>query len=242
MRCLLPLFISAIWCLATALEAGLSAPIPFAKLSKDESRILVVRHGGKGFSESQVSNPRLTGGDEIDFLKEFPSSGVYRLPSRELVYEIDWFCLEHELVASADLEHIARINRFGGDWGLKFYANGKETSNFKIGQLSTAFSSERYRPFVTWDYFHPWHEGFELRGGQVVVKTVEREVAGFAIGYDEVHTFDLATGTLQHTEVRNGPLSLLVGAAGLLIFLAATAYLAIRAKRNPSGPNKTRQG
>lgn len=228
------LLISAIWCLAVPLHAGLSAPIPFAKLSKDESRILVVRNGGKGFSQSQVDNPRLADGVEIDFLKDFPLSGVYRLPSRKLVYEIDWFCLGHELVASDDLEQIARLNRFGADWALKFYSRGKEASSFKIEQLLTALSSERFRPFSTWDYYHPWHEDFELRGDLVMVTTVEREVAGFELGCFEVHTFDLATGMLKNTKVRNGPLSILFGVAGLLIFLAVSAFLALRAKRSQS--------
>jgi hypothetical protein len=228
------LLISAIWCLGAPLHAGLSAPIPFAKLSQDESRILVVRNGGKGFSPSQVDNPRLTGGVEIDFLNDFPRSGVYRLPSRDLVYEIDWFCLEHELLASDDLDHIARLNRFGTDWALKFYSSGKETSTFKIEQLLTAFSSERFRPFSTWDYYHPWHEDLELRGGLVRVTTVEREVSGFELGYFEVHTFDPTTGMLKSTKVHNGLLNILLGVAGLLIFLATSVFLALRAKRNQS--------
>lgn len=216
--------------LAPLAEAGLSAPIPFAKLSKDESKILVVRDGGDGFSESQITNPKLSNGVEVDFMAVFPRAGVYRLASQELVYEIPWFCLEREVVISDDLEHIARINRFGSNWALKVYDHGIEVSSFTLNQMLTSFTGEQYRPFSTWDYFHPWHEDFELKGGQIQVTTVERELFGFPIHFNEVHTFDFKSGSLTHTTIHNGLFWGAVGGACLVIFLATSLLLARRAR------------
>ena len=221
----------AIACASTSVRAGLSAPIPFAVLSKDESRILVVRDGGSGFGKDQVTNPRLSNGESIDFLATFPRSGVYELPSKRLDYPIDWFSLEREVLASDDLSCVARLNRFGGDWALKFYDRGEAVRTHTLNDLLTGFADERFRPFVTWDYFHPWHERFELRGDHVEVTTIGREVSGVPIGFREVHTFDLTTGTLLHTEVQNRPKQLLIGGLGLLSFTIVSAFLMVRARR-----------
>lgn len=231
---------SSLWLTSNAV-AGLSAPIPFAKLSADETRILVVRDGGEGFSESQLENPRLSSGDEINFLAEFPKSGVYRIASRKLIYEIDWFCLEHELLASDDLNDIARLNRFGGDWALRFYHRGIEGSSYQISQLLTSFADERFRPFQTWDYFHAWHEDFDLVRGQLVVTTIGREFHGFPLRFNEVHTFDLGSGALTHTEVHNGIFWLAIGLIGVLAFLMVSLLLAKLSKRNKEKQNKPEQ-
>ena len=225
---------TAIACASSSVRAGLSAPIPFAILSKDESKILVIRDGGSGFSKSQIANPRLSGGEIIDFLTAYPRSGVYEVASKQLDYPIDWFSLEREVLASDDLAYVARLNRFGGDWALKFYAHGAEVRTYKVDELLTGFADERFRPFVTWDYFHPWHDEFELRDGHVVLTTVNREVFGVPIGFREIHTFQLATGSLQNTEVQNGPMRLLIGGVGLLIIIITSVFLAVRAQRRES--------
>ena len=233
MRYLPPLLALTILCSAGHLQAGLSTPIPSARLSGDESRILVITHDRDGYSESQVSNPILSSGEEIDFLNLFPSSGVYSWPDKTLIYEIDWFCLERELLASADLDHLTRMNRFGNGWALKFYSSGNETATHTLNQLLTAFRSERFRPFATWDWYHPWHEEFILTGEKVTLTTVGREIAGFPVGYHEIHTFDIATGTLIETDVRNGRFTvLLVGIAGFFLILLTAIVLTIRSRRN----------
>lgn len=223
-----------VWCASTVARAGISAPIPFAKLSKDESKILVIRDGGNGFSDSQVINPKLSNGEKIDFLAEYPRSGVYKTGTKRLEYPIDWFCLERELLADDDLQFVARLNRFGGDWALKFYASGKEVRSFKMEELLTSFTAEQYRPFVTWDYFHPWHDDFKIRGGKVILTTVEREISGFRIGYKETYTFELVTGELQQTEVQNIPFLILLGVLGLLVFSIISVVLAAKARRRES--------
>ena len=233
MRYLTPLLALTLWCSCGNLRAGISAPIPFARLSSDESRILVVRSGDAASDHPNVTNPTLSNGEEIDFLSLFPASGVYGWPDRNLVYEIDWYCLDRELLASADLDHLARMNRFGNEWALKFYSSGNETSTYTLDQLLTSFASEGFRPFATWDWHHPWHEDFDLAGERVTLTTVGREIAGFSIGYHEIHTFDIGTGTLIETDVRNGRfIVLLVGFGGFFLILLTTIVLAIRSRRN----------
>lgn len=233
MRYLTPLLALSLWCSAGNLRGGLSAPIPWARLSADESRILVITHDSEGYSESQVSNPALSNGEEIDFLSLFTASGVYSWPDKKLLYEIDWFCLDYELLASADLNHLARINRFGNEWALKFYSYGNETVTYTLDQMLTAFSSELFRPFTSWDWHHPWHEEFELVGEKVTLTTVNREIGGFPIGHHETHTFDITTGTLIGTEIRNSrPIVLLVSIGGFLLILFTTVALGVRPRRN----------
>jgi hypothetical protein len=234
MRYLPSLLALTLWCCAAGhLQAGISAPIPSARLSADESRILVITHDGIGYSESQVSNPTLSNGKKIDFLSLFSASGVYSWPGKELIYEIEWFCLDYELLASADLNHLARMNRFGNEWALKFYSSGDETAAYTLDQLLTAFRSDLFRPFASWDWHHPWHEEFELVGEKVTLTTVGREIGGFPIGYCEIHTFDIATGSLIETDVRNDKfVALLLGIAGVFLILLTTVVLAIRSRRN----------
>ena len=242
MRYLAPLLALALWCSCGNLRAGISAPIPFARISDDESRILVIRSGDAASDHPNVTNPTLSDGEEIDFLALFPASGVYRWPDRDLIYEITWYCLDRELLASADLDHLARINRFGNEWALKFYSSGGETNTYTLDRLLTAFSSELFRQFATWDWHHPWHDTFELRGEKVVVSTVAREAGGFPIGYHETHTFDLATGSLDRTEFHNERfVALLAGLTGGLIFLLTTVVWGVRARRKPPTQNNARQ-
>lgn len=237
MRYLSPLLALTLCCICGNLRAGISAPIPFARLSDDESRILVVRSGEAALNHPNVRpnvrNPTLSNGTEIDFLSLFPTSGVYRWPDRSLIYEIDWYCLERELLASADLEHMARLNRFGSEWALKFYSSGHKTNTYTLDQLLTAFRSERFRPFATWDWHHPWHDEFDLAGEKVTLTTVKREVGGFSIGYHEVYTFDITTGTLIGTDVLNRKLiAVLVGIGGFFLILLPTVVFAVRFRRN----------
>jgi hypothetical protein len=118
---ILPLLLGiALGCGIGQLKAGISAPIPSARLSADESKILIIRHDGGGYAEEQVKRPALSNGETIDFLRLFSASGVYSWPERKLLYRIDWFCLDYELLASPDLAHLVRINPFGNDWALKF--------------------------------------------------------------------------------------------------------------------------
>jgi hypothetical protein len=233
MRYLSSLLALTLWCSCGTLRAGISAPIPFARLSDDESRVLVVRSGDAASNHPNVRNPTLSNGEEIAFLSMFPTSGVYRWPDRSLIYEIDWFCLDHELLASSDLDHLARMNRFGNEWALKFYSSGDETATYTLHELLTAFGSERFRPFATWDWHHPWHEEFDLAGEKVTLTTVNREIGGIPIGYHEIHTFDIATGTLIGTDVLNvGFILLLVGIVGFCLVLLTSAVLAIRFRSN----------
>lgn len=211
----------------------MSAPVPFARLSDDESRILVVRSGDAASNHPNVRDPTLSNGTKIAFLSLFPTSGVYRWPDRSLIYEIDWYCLDRELLASADLGHLARLNRFGSGWALKFYSSGHETNTYTLDQLLTAFRSERFRPYATWDWHHPWHEEFDLAGEKVTLTTVNREIGGFPIGYHEVHTFDITTGTLIGTDDRNGRLILLIFAiGGLFLILLTSVVFAVRTRRS----------
>ncbi len=231
MRYLTPLLALALWCSASDLRAGISAPIPFARLSDDESRILVVRSGDAASDHPNVSNPTLSNGEEIDFLSLFPASGVYGWPDRNSIYEINWYCLDRELLTSTNLDHLVRMNRFGNEWALKFYSYGDETNTYTLDQLLTAFRSEQFRPFASWDWHHPWHEEFALAGGNVTLTTVNREIGGFPIGFHEIHTFDIATGTLIGTDVRSsGLFGLLVSIGGFFLILFTLVALVVRSK------------
>ena len=233
MRYLTQLLALTLWCSCGSLRAGISAPIPFARVSDDESRVLVVRYGDAASDHPNVTNPALSNGEEIDFLSLFSESGVYSWPDKELIYGIDWYCLDRELLASPGLDHLVRMNRFGNEWALKFYSSGDEKNTFTLNQLLTAFESERFRPFATWDWHHPWHEEFDIADGKVILTTVEREIGGFPIGYDEIHTFDLASGALLETDVSNDSfIVLLASIGGGFLVLLTTVVSAIRARRS----------
>ena len=58
-------------------------------------------------------------------------------------------------------------------------------------------------------------------------------MGGFSIGFHEIHTFDIATGTLIGADVRNERIIvLLVGIAGFFVIVFTTVVLAVRSRRN----------
>jgi len=209
-------------------SASISAPIPFARLSADETRIFVMRDG-PGWSKTQVKFPKLSSGELVDFLRDYPSSGVYTLGDRELVYPIDWFSLDHEVIVSSDLGHVARLNRFDGSWALKFYANGSEVRTYTCDELLTALSNERFRPYSTSDWHHPWHEDFELQGLQVRLTTVDREVWGMPLRFHEQYRFNLETGVIEDAYFFNIRLAAIAIGAISAALIAGFA-IAIRAR------------
>ena len=215
----------------SAVMAGISGVFPWARLSDDETRILVVRIPGGGASRpATVGNLKLSTGEEINFLARFPKAGVYRIADGALLYRIDWYCLERELKSSAVLVHLARLNRLGGLQALTFFEMGRVTANYPMDELLTALRTEFFRPFKTWDYYHAWCDGFELQGTEIVVTTVMREVMQVRIGYSERHRFDFRTGTLIETKVRSGWF-LIILAVGVLFLTALFVQIFVMARR-----------
>lgn len=80
---------------------------------------------------------KLPSGQEIDLREKFKTNGVYRLDTFECIQPLDWFADDGELFASDDFSLLVRLNRFGSDakWCLKFYKNGREIKQYKVGDL-----------------------------------------------------------------------------------------------------------
>ena len=199
-------------------------------MSEDESRILVIRSGTK--YDEELKEVRLQNEPDLDLFRDFPDSGVYVLPEKRLLYKITWFCLDRHLLAGADLMHLARLNQAGATWALRFYEAGRQIRSYSRDEILTAFSADHFFPFVTWDYYHRWHDDFKLTGATVLLTTVKREVLRVPIGYSEDHRFDLVTGTLESTEIHNGPLLvILLGGGGGLLAILGVVISNIRARR-----------
>jgi hypothetical protein len=213
--------------------AGISAPVPFARISADETRIFVMRDG-PGWSKRQVTYPKLSTGKLVDFLLDFPSSGVYTLGDRKLVYPIDWFSLDHEVIVSPDLAYVARLNRFDGSWALKFYADGLEVRSYTCDDLLTALSSKRFRPYATWDWHHPWHEDFNLQGRQVRLTTVDREFCGVPLRFHELYLFNIETGVIEDAYYFNKRLIAIVIVATVGALTAGVAIVLMARMRRSS--------
>gem|GEM_PF-6075656 len=194
------LITTILFCMTGNAIAFTSAPVPFARLSADETKILVIRDG-PGWGVDQVSYPRLSTGERVDFIRDFPNSGVYTLADRKLVYGIDWFSLDSEVIVTQDLSHIARLNRFGHHWALKFYTNGKETKTYTCGQLLKAFSSEQFLPETSSDWHYKWHADYLLRGQKVFLTTSDRIVLNVPIFYHEEYLFDITNGAIEKEDV-----------------------------------------
>ena len=223
--------------LASELTAGLSAPIPFIRLSEDESRILVMRNGS--WYDEKLEKIELSSGEMLDPFEDFPSCGVYAVESKRLIYPLNWYCLDRELLTDSTLDYLCRINRFGGTWAVKFYSKGTQIRTYTRDELLTGFSSDGFLPFTTWDYFNRWHDNAELQGNTVLLSTSNRQLAGFPLGYSELHQFSLVTGDLQSTKIQNtGFIALLAALAGALASLVMTVVLLRRARQNKLRQNK----
>lgn len=221
--------------------AGWSGPYPFTRISQDETRILVMRNGSD--YDEELKKITLSTGLEIDPFTKFPRSGVYSLDDGIQIYALNWYCLDSELLANDDLSHLCRLNRFGDDWALKFFAKGVETKSYTRNQLLTAFSKDHNFPFSTRDYYLRWHDKFQLVGGEVHLTTSDREVAGITIGYSELHRFSLATGELEATEIRNTRfIVLMVMVGACLTMLLAAAFFVIRGRLKKKREKKVREG
>jgi hypothetical protein len=209
-----------------------SADVPFARLSADETRIFVMRDG-PGWCEAQVSYPRLSNGERVDFIRDFPCSGVYTLSDRKLVYGVDWFSLDREVIVSNDLSHIARLNQFGSFWALKFYTNGKVTKTYTCDQLLKAFSSEQFLQYTTIDWHYQWHEDYLLKGQKVFLTTASRRVFDVPIFYHEEYLFDLTTGAIERADVLTPAfVAVAAGWSACLLLLGTSIVITLRKRRN----------
>lgn len=195
--------------------AGLSAPIPSGRISEDGKRILVLRPypatnmpSETGYDEDQITFPTDRDGTRIDIIRDFPVSGLYSLPDKQLMHRIDWFSLSYEVLSSPDLVHIVRVNRFGDPWALKFYTDGIETKSYKLGDLLRHFRQSYFRPFTSWDWYVEWVDDYELSGTTLKVKTVDRVALRWKIGYFETYAFDLSTGRMLSANMAFGGLIL----------------------------------
>ena len=189
-------------------NAGLSAPIPSGRISEDGKRILILRPypatnmpSWTGYNEDQIRFPTNHDGTRIDIISDFPVSGIYSLPDRQLIHRIDWFSLSAEVRSTPDLVHIVRVNRFGDPWALKFYAEGVEIRSYILDDLLRHFRKWYFRPFTTWDWYYKWVDTVELSGATLNVKTVDRVVLRWNIGYSETYQFDLRTGQMLMANV-----------------------------------------
>lgn len=107
---------------------------------------------------------KLPSGQEIDLREKFQTNGVFRLDTFECVQPLNWFADDGELFASGDLKLLVRLNRFAvesqrkNDWGwcLKFYNDGKEVKQYKVGEL-VEFPSVYFLPFTSSGWHSVWH-------------------------------------------------------------------------------------
>lgn len=223
----------------TALHAiaMITFPAPYLITNKDESRVLVMQSELTEYNTSKHDHAlRLLSGVELYPIKDFPQSGVYSLPDRKLIYSISNYIPERHLLWDEDFEHLMYKNRFGArdTWALKFYHRGQESKTYTVEDLLTAFSSERYLPFTTADYHHPWCSRMKLVVNRVVIQTSDREIAGIPIGYSEHYEFDLSTGEMRSKDVRNaGFIALVVALLGFMGILTASFVRYLRARRTP---------
>lgn len=220
--------------------AGLSAPVPSGRISEDGKRILILRPypatnmpSHTGYGEDQIKFPTNRDGTRIEITRDFPSSGIYTLPDRQLIHSIEWFSLSYEVLSSPDLAHIVRVNRFGDPWALKFYTDGIETKSYKLDDLLRHFRKWYFRPFTTWDWYNEWVSDYELSGTSLKVKTVERVALRWKIGYFETYRFDLATGQMLGSSVAYGGLMTrcLVFAFALMASVSLICWIARHIRR-----------
>jgi hypothetical protein len=220
--------------------AGISAPIPSGRISADGERILVLRPypatnmpSDTGYAEEQITFPTNRDGTRIDIIRDFPVSGVYSLANKKLIHRIDWFSLSYEVLSSPDLAHIVRVNRFGKSWAVKFYADGIETKSYKLDDLLRHFRHSCFRPFTSWDWHTMWVDDYELSGTTLRVKTVDRVVLRWKIGYSEAYRFDLATGQMLGSNVAYGGLMTrcLLFASVLLMLVSLIGWMVRHIRR-----------
>jgi hypothetical protein len=178
----------------------ISAPTSHAQLSTDGSRILVMVSPDADYENAHPSTATLPDGRVVRIRDAFSKSGCYDATTLVPLWQVDWFSLTPDLLASADFADVARRNRFGldSDWGLAFYHNGRLVRRYDCKYLLTGLRQKYFLPFSTWDWHTQWYDEFELKEGRVSLSTARRRLSWsgheISLGLQEFYVFDMATG------------------------------------------------
>ena len=152
----------------------------------------------------QTSTATLPDGRVVNLHDLFSKSGVYNSSTLDPVWQVDWFALKRDLLCSDDLQHVARLNRYGfrSNWAIAFYDEGKRVRTYDCPTLLTSMNWDRCLPFSTWDWHTRWYDAFDLDAGHktVLLSTARRRVYVLGqeidLGRQEFYTIDLSSGAL----------------------------------------------
>ena len=200
-------------CFSTWSFGCLTADSAHVRLNQDESRILVI------YVPGSAQPPALSSGEAID-AQRFPDSGVYDFESGKKLYAINWYSRDEEVLSTPDLMLLARIDRIGQDWALRFYDQGKCIESYSRRELLHRYSHVRYLPWSHCDYYSEWLQNVEIEGTQLTLRTAKREFRMRSLGYQETHVFDMRSGRLVSTTIYDQkvlPRLLIYGLAALTL-------------------------
>ncbi len=218
-----------VWAGTGNLLAKTSVDVSHARITADGRQVLVMLPRDSSREVLQPVRFTLPEGRRIALHETFPKSGVYDAVTLQPVWQVDWFSQKDDMKWSDDFRSVVRRNIGALDlrasWALAFYRDGLPIREYSRHQLLTGLRQGPFFRFTSLDWHSVWYDEFEVLGDRLLLSTARRGLwRGWDrildLGYQELYTFDLTTGTVLSREIR-GRGRLAVMTAGLLALVLA---------------------
>ena len=179
---------------AGSAPAGIYAAPPYATLSPDGTRVLVMIpqwHSRPG----TVSLP-------CGQVQTFQTSGCYDTATLKPIWQVNWYAFPGDLQYSSDLSCVAWRNGYPA---ICFYHDGKLVRQYNLDQLLVALRN-RWLYDYSYDHF-AWYDKskFAIEGDELKLSTCTRGFylygQRFNLGWHEDYRFSLLTGEMTDRHI-----------------------------------------